>query len=49
MPAVPSFVPSIACAHVSTACLFCTDERPVDLFGRDWGDLALGHRRPDRG
>jgi hypothetical protein len=37
MSAARSFVSSAECDHVSTACLFCTDERPLDLFGPDWG------------
>jgi hypothetical protein len=47
MSAVSSFVLSVECDHVATACLLCTDERPVELFGHDWGDLAWGPSRPD--
>jgi hypothetical protein len=35
MSAVSSFVLSVECDHVSIACLFCTDERPLAAFGRD--------------
>ena len=31
-----AFVASTGCDHVSTVCLFCTDERPAEIFGHDW-------------
>jgi hypothetical protein len=37
-----AFAASSACDHLLSACLFCTDQRPAELFGQDWGRL-VGH------